>query len=283
MSRVVAIALSVLAIAEMAIAQQVRTIRFISTYDQTPQYALVQIPSHYDPTKPAPALIFVHGMYTDAQSAIDYMGRQCNRRGWFVLAPEQHGARSSGATALGAPEAQHDIMDGLAALKRTYKVDPFRVYLVGISMGGLTAALTLENFPRSFAGGALLMGLFDLGEWYHEVLQPSSPYGKRIAPDIVKECGGTPQQAPQEYTRRSALGNAGRLAGIPLFISHGRQDQTVPPIQAEQLIQAIMQTRPDDVYVNWVDADHSQERMDLEKLGDFLVQFRLPTSGTGQK
>jgi dipeptidyl aminopeptidase/acylaminoacyl peptidase len=276
MSRVAMMGLSMLVVVGVAAAQQVRTIHFLSTYDQSSQYALLEVPSRYDPTEQLPALIFIHGMYTDAQSAISYIGRQCDHRGWLLLAPAQHGTRSSGATALGSLEAQHDIIDAIAALEGVYRVDRSRVYLVGISMGGLTAALTLENFPRRFAAGALLMGLFDLDEWYQEVLQPGSPYGKRIAPDIVKECGGIPQQVPQEYARRSALGNAARLARIPLFIAHGRQDQTVPPIQAEHLVQAIMKARPDDIYVSWVDADHSQDRMDLERLCDFLAQFRLP-------
>ena len=249
-------------------AAETLTVSYTSSLDDAPLEALLQLPSSHDPDTPTPLLVWVQGMYTDAQYGMNYAGEAADRKGWLVMTTDMRGKRTGGKTNLGAQRAQQDLIDALDQVLEDYNVDRSRVYLAGISMGGLTGGLTLENFPDKFAAGALLMGISDLKDWYEE----EKSY-EPINPDILRECGGTPQEAPEEYATRSLFPKAPVLADMPLMICHGRGDTTVYPSHAEKLIALILKHRPTDLYVYWFDGGHAENEIDVDKVFDFLGRF----------
>ena len=243
---------------------------FTSGFDKQKRIAFVQLPADYDEATPRPLLIWVQGMYTDAKYGMNYIGPSVSSKGWLVMTVDTRGSRSGGPTNLGAPVARRDILDAMDKAMCRWRVDPRRIYLIGMSMGALTGGLTLQDGFDRFAAGALLMGISDLKDWYYE----EKPY-PQINQDIVKECGGTPEEAPGEYADRSLLRRSELLAKIPLMVCHGRGDGTVHPKQAESLIQEILKHRPSDLYVYWFDGDHSEQLIDKMNLLDFLEQFEM--------
>ena len=265
---------------------QLRDLSYTSTADGKAQVALVLVPGGYDPNVPTPLLVGVTGMYRDAPWGMKYLRSTGERHGWLVVAMNMQGERTGpgrpgvtqpaeewnpAAINLGAPRALQDVMDALNAAINHYCIDTSRVYLVGVSMGGLTGGLVLQNHRERFAAGALLMGISDLTDWYHEWTGVEPDF---IGRDIVVECGGTPDEMPAEYAQRSLLPKAEVLAGLPVMIVHGRSDNTVRASHAEKLIAAIHKHHPTDLYIYWFEGGHQQDMIDLNKVFNFLEQFR---------
>jgi dipeptidyl aminopeptidase/acylaminoacyl peptidase len=242
---------------------------FKSSHDGSSQTALVRLPSSYDRETTRPLLVWVQGMYTNARYGIDFIGKSADEKGWLVLAADLRGTRTPGITHLGSPVAVQDLIDAIRMTVDSYAVDPDRLYLVGMSMGGLTGGLVLVHHHELFAAGALLMGISDLKNWFHE----KKPY-PNINLDIIRECGGNPDQVPEEYAPRSMLTGADRLAKIPLMLCHGRRDGTVAPDQAARLIDRILDHHPEALHVYWFDGDHSEGLIDQRKVLNFLGGFR---------
>lgn len=67
-------------------------------------------------------------------------------------------ATSYRANGLVVPEAVEDVADLEAELRRLYRPDPVRVWLVGVSEGGLVAALSAERHADRFAGALAACG-----------------------------------------------------------------------------------------------------------------------------
>lgn len=106
-----------------------------SAIDNTLQPYRLFIPGGYDGKSPAPLVVALHGMGGDENSMLDlYNGavkREAARAGFLVVCPK---GRDSASMYSGAAET--DVLDVLAEVRRDYKVDSSRVYLMGHSMGG---------------------------------------------------------------------------------------------------------------------------------------------------
>jgi len=227
---------------------------FTSSYDDTSQEALLQLPPGYDGS-PLPLVIGLHGWGAIRWGPIYASGPAAAERGWLLVAPEMHGEqpveewRPPGYRALASRASQHDILDTLATVDANYGVDPARVYLTGGSMGGMIAATTGAKYPDLFAAIVSDAGITDLAAWYGESL------GWRKE-EIAAECSGMPEENPFEYERRSSLHMPGNLAPLPLALVHGRNDDKVPPHHAEDLYDAVQARGGALVESFWHDGDH---------------------------
>jgi pimeloyl-ACP methyl ester carboxylesterase len=67
-------------------------------------------------------------------------------------------ATSYRANGLVADVAVQDVVDLVAEVRRRFQPDPTRTYVVGVSEGGLVAALAAERHADLFAGGAAACG-----------------------------------------------------------------------------------------------------------------------------
>ena len=112
------------------------------------EYALY-VPSGYDKEKKAPLIIALHGLGGNPQQFIRTRGltEQAEKRGYIVAAPMGYntkgwyGVRGAKGGKGDDPEnlgelSEKDVMNVLGIVKKEYRVDPDRVYLMGHSMGG---------------------------------------------------------------------------------------------------------------------------------------------------
>lgn len=191
------------------------TVPLTSTYELAQgqvitQLVWYQIPMSYTESISVPLLIGIHGMGGSGQGTRDFLAPEANNRGWLLAAPEMHGNYyiNTGQYALAWPGAQHDIIDTIEYMMSEYEVDPSRVYIVGGSMGGQTAAMMVAKHPDVFAAAVPWKPLTDLTDWYYELGSLGDPYNTR--PKIRRETegtynGATPSEAPFEYQRRSPI------------------------------------------------------------------------------
>ncbi len=129
-----------------------------SEVDKELQPYRVFVPTNYDAAKPTPMVVALHGMGGDENSyftAYDngVVKREAEARGYLVVCPKGRGAAS-----MYAGDAERDVMDVIAAMRRDYNVDADRIYLTGHSMGGYGTWSIAPKYPELFAALAPIAG-----------------------------------------------------------------------------------------------------------------------------
>ncbi len=107
-----------------------------SAVDHTLQPYRLFIPEGYDGKKLTPLVVSLHGMGGDENSMFDgyekgLLKREAERAGFLVVCPK---GRDTASMYRGS--AEQDVMDVIAEVRRDFRVDPDRIYLMGHSMGG---------------------------------------------------------------------------------------------------------------------------------------------------
>ena len=170
--------------------------------------SLVHLPAGYDddPGRSWPLILFLHGSgdrgdngLVIAQNSPLGFAAAGNALDAIVVAPLL--AADHPAFPIGYLDA---ILDDAIA---RYRVDPARVTVTGLSMGGEAAYRLARHRPRSFAGVAVLCG------WDPAAFPESQRWGYVASPDPVE-----------------------RLRGLPIRAIHGRDDITIPLPAAEATV-----------------------------------------------
>lgn len=123
---------------------------YLSKVDQTLQPYRVFVPTQYDGSKATPLMVALHGMGGDENSMFDgyheALKVEAQRVGFLVACPK---GRENASMYRGS--AEQDVMDVIAEVRRDYKVDASRIYLMGHSMGGYGTWSTAMDHPEIFA------------------------------------------------------------------------------------------------------------------------------------
>lgn len=129
-----------------------------STVDSTLQPYRLFVPAAYDGVKALPLVVALHGMGGNENSFFDLYANgalktEAEKRGYLVVTPKGRGAAS-----MYQGDAEKDVMDVLAEVRRDYLVDPSRIFLTGHSMGGYGTWSIAMNHPEVFAALAPVAG-----------------------------------------------------------------------------------------------------------------------------
>lgn len=273
-------------------------------------------PEGYNGATPTPLLISVHGFGSNAwESMQDYHDAAADRH-WLLASADYHGevwndflvtdsgtgvpVPGVGRRTMGSRASQYDILDILNYMQAQYNVDPTRIYLVGHSMGGMTALLTGARFADRFAAVISDSGPTNLAAWEDET-QLDEPTGATpnasINHGIRVETGtyvepthypGQQRQAPDypfEYERRSPVEWAANYQHLPLWILHPQSDQKVLPHHAEDMYLHVLQYNPDHVERTYFPGVHGDRINGAEFANtqlDWLYQFTRPVDDAPQ-
>jgi poly(hydroxyalkanoate) depolymerase family esterase len=181
-----------------------------------------------------PLLVMLHGCQQDAAlfAAGTRMQQLADRERCIVLYPEQlreanpYGCWNwfDSATIDGGGEAGM-----IAELTRTviarYPVDSTRVYLAGMSAGGVMACTLVIHHGHLFAAAAIHSGLMHAAAT--SALQAAS----------AMQAGS--RTSPAEALRQALKLRVGKSALVPTLVIHGRDDQVVNPVNGEQIVEQL--------------------------------------------
>ena len=205
-------------------------------------YRMVK-PTHFDPTKKYPTVIYVYGgpHSRNVEARWHYMSRSWEtymaQKGYVLFILDNRGSKDRGLAFeqatfrhLGEVETA-DQMCGVEYLKSLPFVDADRIGVHGWSFGGFMTITMMTTHPEVFKVGVAGGPVIDW-KWY-EVM-----YGERYM--------DTPQTNPEGYANSSLLPKAKDLKGH-LQIIQGMNDRTVVPQHCLSFIDACIKagTQPD--------------------------------------
>ncbi len=129
-----------------------------SKVDGTLQPYRLYIPSKYDGKKDIPLVIALHGMGGDENTLFEayrsnVLQQSAEQFGYLVVCP-----KGRETTSMYTGTAEQDVMDVLADVRRQFRVDGKRIYLMGHSMGGYGTWSIAMNHPDVFAALAPVSG-----------------------------------------------------------------------------------------------------------------------------
>lgn len=170
--------------------------------DKSIEY-LLYLPEDYDPAKPHAFMLFLHGRgeSNGPLSLVKKWGpprmADAGQKMQFIIASPQC-PRSTFWSQAGE---QAKLVELLAHLEKTYAIDPTRMYLTGLSMGGYGSWTLAASHPDKFAAVVPICGrgnaadaekLKDVPIWAWHGLADSvvKPAGTEAIVNAIREAGG---------------------------------------------------------------------------------------------
>lgn len=192
---------------------------YITANDRTVQPYYLYVPPGYTPDRKWPLIVFLHG-YVPTISALDPWlpsPEQCDiagKHGCLLLVP--YGRRNTDFQGVG----ETDVLASTAEVCKWYPVDPDRVYLSGVSMGGMGAWNLALRHPGRYAAVTPMCGQTDMFLWWGWKREDSEPWKRWLI----------------EWD--NALDQTANLRNQNFFVQHGAQDNLIPVQQTELMVKA---------------------------------------------
>ena len=194
------------------------------------------VPSTYDPKKPSPLIVDLHGLnITPLQQILfDGVADLAERYGYIVVAPQGYNAspawgarpgaavptaaiKPGGTAPYGAGElSEIDTMTAIKTIRDKYNVDPARIFLMGHSLGGA--------------------GVYTLGAKYKDLWAGMVP--------IAGAGGINTPEAAQAYKN------------VPMMVYHGAADSIVGTDTSRRAVLNLQTVGAPHIYVQVPGADH---------------------------
>lgn len=192
------------------------------------------VPRDYTPERAWPLVVFLHGAGERGSDGLVQtevgIGTALRRRPeqWpaIVVMPQCPEGRLWDA-ALPAVEA------AMARTMREYRIDPRRVYLTGLSMGGYGAWMWAGLAPERFAA-------------------------------VMPICGGGEPEKIARLSEEGVIGDFGTLeqrvqalATVPVWAFHGAADEVVPPEESRDMVRRVREAGGEVHYTEFADTGHN--------------------------
>jgi dienelactone hydrolase len=224
--------------------QPVNIIKF-KTRDGRQLDAYLTLPAGATKANPPPLVVLPHG----GPWARDYWGFDSEAqflasRGYAVLKPNYRG--STGSAGL-FPESDswdfwkmhEDVTEATKTMVASGLIDPKRVGIMGGSFGGYLAISGVVNEPDLYRCAVTIAGVFDWAEQVnqHKYNQNESGVFGRLVRKL-----GDPKADAARFERISPGRHVERIR-VPVFVSGGKDDQTVEITQSRNLLSALERNR----------------------------------------
>ncbi|MEM0086362.1 MAG: prolyl oligopeptidase family serine peptidase [Zestosphaera sp.] len=211
-----------------------------------------------------PGLVALHA-FNQTPESIYEITKKFAESGFLVFAPRYTDASDGVVVSVNA----------LRSLKSFKGIDPSRVGIFGISLGGTVALLASTQEPVSFVID--VGGWVDLADLYNHLSKfPTGTPQKYIA-ELVKSTIGTPEESAEIYTLSSPITYVEKVTGKVLII-HGGKDTMVPVTQSQRLLEKLKEYNIEAKLEIIEDADYlfSKKEEELVRISlEFLRSHKI--------
>ncbi len=111
------------------------------------------------------------------------------------------------------------------------KVKSEKIYISGLSMGGMETIAAMALYPGIFKAGFSFNALVDLVAWYKDIIEGHGSeklLEMKVDGVVAEEIGGTPTEFLEEYEKRSPINYIDGLSGSNLMLYWSSKDNIVP-------------------------------------------------------
>ncbi|HEX4266649.1 MAG TPA: S9 family peptidase [Steroidobacteraceae bacterium] len=252
--------------------RQVREIRYRSELDGEAIQGWIVYPPDFDPSRPHPLIVEIHGGPNAAYGPKFSFWFQCwAAAGFVVFYPNYRGSTSYGRAFMrildedGHPSREHeDILSGVRAVEALGGIDATRLYILGTSAGGTLTAWTIGHSQR-FRAAVVLHPIINYTSltltW-----DLSSLYSRRWLPR-------TPWEDPAAAWAHSPLSRVGHVRTRTLVVV-GDHDQRTPPGEGEQYYNALRQCGVESALLIRRGVGHARGRPSQEiELNQYILDW----------
>lgn len=210
---------------------------YLSAADGSVQPYWVNVPPGYTRRKAWPMVIFLHGYdpaidkvnaWLPSPDVLDLFAR----RGYLLVVP--YGRRNTDFVGIG----EVDTLTCLSECQRLFNIDPTRVYLAGVSMGGFGVYAVAMHYPDLFTAIAPACGRTDHYLWQHLDRRRVAGF-KRLLIDADN---------PWDLIDN--------LRNLPTYLQQGQHDSLVNPEHSRRMIKELEQRGFEARYDEIPDKDH---------------------------
>jgi len=234
---------------------------YIAANDGSVQPYYVHIPRDYNPDRPWPLIVFLHG-YVPSITVLepwvlsDEVCQIAEDNGCLLMLP--YGRRNTDFQGVG----EKDVFDSIEHLATQFNVDRSRIYLSGVSMGGMGAWTIGLRFPGYFAAVAPISGQTDMFRWWRWDRNRFPPH-KRFLVDWD-----------------NAINMARNARGQNFFVQHGEADTLIPVAESRTMVQAVRALDIPIEYYEHPNASHYiyWEKDCYQRAWSWVKQFTLNRS-----
>jgi pimeloyl-ACP methyl ester carboxylesterase len=226
--------------------------------DGSEQRYVVVMPEGLDAASPHPVLIALHGHGADRWQFVKDRRDECRAardaaaKARMIFVSPDYRAKTSWM----GPAAEADLVQIIDELHHRFRVS--KVILSGASMGG-TAALTFAVLHPELIDGVVSMnGTANLVEY------------TQFQDAISASYGGSKQDKPEEYRKRSAELNAGKLS-MPIAFTAGGRDTLVPPESVLRLSEVLAKQNRQIRMIHRPLGGHDTNYADATEAFDFVL------------
>lgn len=243
-------------------AQYVTSYRFTYQSDDAQVVGYIGIPKEcIEKKKPYPVIVYNRGGNRDygalQEQEIAYMSYQFNS---IVIGSQYRGTSgSTGEDQYGGKDVE-DVEKLLDLCEEFSFADMDNLCMMGASRGGMMSYMVARQDDR-VKRLVIISGLTDLFQSYEE---------RSDMQELLKELiAKTPQEAPEEYEKRSAICWADEIK-IPVLMFHSRKDEKVSFSQAEAMYQALKEEGTECSFVVYEDDIHGMREEEIPVINQWL-------------
>ncbi len=234
-------------------------IEFRARCDGTTQRYVLMLPRQFDASKPVDLCVALHGHGSDRWQFVRDKRAECQglrdvaaRHGMIVVSPDYRAK-----TSWMGPEAEVDLLQILDEIEDKYRVR--HTIVCGGSMGASSALTFAVLHPDRVDGVVAMNGTANHVQYT----------GFQDA--IAKSFGGTKEQVPEQYRRRSAELHPECLT-MPVAATVGGCDRSVPPDSVRRLLALLKDQGRSVLLIDRPDRGHSTDYKDTTAAIQFVVQ-----------
>lgn len=233
--------------------------RFQAEVDQSVQHYVEMLPSGFDARKEHDLLIVLHGHGSGRWQYVREARGECAgardvalKHGMIFISPDYRAPDS-----WMGPKAEADLVQLIKEARQRHKIG--KLVLGGGSMGGTGVLIFSALHPDLVDGVVSHNGTANLIEY--ENFQES----------IRKSYGGTKQQVPEEYRKRSPEFFPEKFT-MPIAFSTGGKDTAVPPASTLRLARKLEKTNRNVLLLHHEKGGHATNYQDTAKTYEFVIE-----------